>query len=342
MSLEKYKLNYQKSPPDSRDHILRVSAPIKAQPSVDLSLPVDTPKDQGGVGACTAFAGVGLMENFYHRNMAGANITDLFSEKFLYYTTRVNIAKWPANEDSGAYIRDTMKAMVQYGVPLEKTFPYLRNGETECSYADAPPPSAYTEASKYQVTKYATITGSTKQQLLANLKTLLQNGYSFIGGVTCYENFFNDRNGLIPVPQGQVIGGHALLFVGYDDSKQVFKFKNSWSDTWGDRGYGYLPYEYVLTGNLDDLWTIYAQEHENKSFEIIVPKVRETVFANRINSLLTRLAETTDSAIINNEIRNDPGNSLLFAGDINELSLLSQRIIVLIKTSKNNSARNRK
>jgi C1A family cysteine protease len=340
---QKYKLNHQKSPPDNRDHILKVSVPLKIETKVvDLSLPTDTPKDQGSVGSCTAFAGSGLMENFYNRNMDGANATDLFSEKFLYYVTRVNVAKWSANEDSGAYLRDTMKAMVQYGIALENSFPYLKPGQTECSYSDVPDASVYTEAKNYQVTKYATITNNSKQQLLTDLKTLLQSGYSFIGGVICYENFFNDNNGLIPLPRGNIIGGHALLFVGYDDSKEIFKFKNSWSLSWGDKGYGYLPYHYVLTGNLDDLWTVYAQEHQNKPFDILVPKTRGNEFSKRIVLLLKRLTETTNFSVINREIRSDPNNSLLFMSDIDELVRLAHRLLSSINNSKSISAKHKK
>lgn len=337
---QKYKLNHVKSPPDNRDHLIRLSTPLKSQGIVDLSKTADTPKDQGTIGSCTAFAGVGLMENFYHRNMNGT-IVDLLSEKFLYYVTRVNIAKWPANEDSGAYLRDTMKAMVQYGVPLEKTFPYLRPEQENCSYEDAPPPSAYKEALNYQVTKYATIVNNSKSQLLSDLKTLLQNGYSFVGGVICYENFFEDSQGLIPLPQGNPIGGHALLFVGYDDSKQVLKFKNSWGVGWGDKGYGYLPYQYILSDNVNDIWTIYSQEYQNKPFNIVVPSNRAIEFSKRVNAILVRLSEGGDQQTIFREIREDPNNSKLLVSDITELTILVQRLINDINISKIKSSKNK-
>jgi len=336
--LHKYKLNHVPSPPDSRDHVIKISAPLNSQQLIDLSQPSDTPKDQGDVGSCTAFAGVALMENFYHRNMGGT-ITDLLSEKFLYYATRVNIAKWPANEDSGAYLRDTMKAMVHYGVPLEKSFPYLRPDQKECTYADAPPPSVYTEATQYQVTRYATVVNSSNQQLLIDLKTLLQNGYSFIGGVICYENFFSDTQGLIPVPQGQIIGGHALTFVGYDDSRQVFKFKNSWGKSWGDQGYGYLPYHYVITGNLHDIWTIYAQEYQNKPFEISTAVDRKAEFSKRINKILIRLAQGVSLSTLIQEIKADSENKKIFSGDVTELINLSHRLSSSIKHAATMSAR---
>lgn len=336
-----YKLNYSKSQPDSRDHILTFNTPLKVQPNVDLSNFCGPPKDQGDIGSCTAFAGAGLMELFYRKNM-NKTVNDLYSEKFLYYATRVNVAKWPANEDSGAFLRDTMKAMVTYGVSLETTFPYLRPGETTCRYGDAPPPSAYTEALNNQVTKYATISNSSSSQLLSDLKNLLQNGYAFIAGINCYENIYNDVKGLIQLPQGQIIGGHAILFVGYDDSRQVLKFKNSWGGTWGDNGYGYLPYQYVLSNNLYDIWTIYAQEYENKSFEVVIPANRTQEFSNRMSLILTSLANQVPVATILQDIKTNPNNSKIFPSDVTELCNFVQNVSRLIAVSKTNSSRNRK
>lgn len=55
----------------------------------------------------------------------------------------------------------------------------------------------------------------------------------------------------------QVLGGHAVVAVGYDDDDRVFISRNSWGDGWGDAGYFYMPYAYLLDDNLsDDFWTI--------------------------------------------------------------------------------------
>lgn len=331
------KLNFKASPSDTRDHVLNFSKPASSLSLVDLSKFCTSIKDQGAIGSCTAHAGVALMEYFYKKNMSG-KIDDLFSEKFLYYTTRVDVAKWPSNEDSGAYIRDTLKAMVQFGVCMESSFPYLRAGEKSCKYADSPAPSAYTEALNFQVTRYARISEINKSQCLAELKTLLQDGHAFVGGFTCYENIFNGSNGLIPPPSGKIIGGHAVLFVGFDDTKNVFKFKNSWSASWGDKGYGYLPYQYVLSGNMSDLWTIYQQEFNNKPFDVIVPVKRADEFSRRLKDILARLREGADLKTVTAGIQIDPSNSLVFKQDINELILFATRVHTLIISAQNNSS----
>ena len=40
-------------------------------------------------------------------------------------------------------------------------------------------------------------------------------------------------------------GGHAICVCGYDNKKKLIKFKNSWGDSWGEKGYGYLHYSYI-------------------------------------------------------------------------------------------------
>ena len=61
-----------------------------------------------------------------------------------------------------------------------------------------------------------------------------------------------------------MMGGHAVCAVGYDDSKVIVNpsnqksskgallIRNSWGSSWGDNGYGWLPYDYVLTGLASD------------------------------------------------------------------------------------------
>ena len=101
------------------------------------------------------------------------------------------------------------------------------------------------------------------------MKSCLAGGYPFIFGIDVYSSFESDQanqTGVIPMPtpDDQLLGGHALVCVGYDDSKQYFIFRNSWSSAWGDMGYGYLPYEYMTDTNLcSDLWIIQKQQQVN-------------------------------------------------------------------------------
>jgi len=356
--MAQFKLNFQASPLDTRDHVISTTNPTTATSStsssstasVDLSSWCSSIKNQGPVGSCTAHASVALMEYFYNKNIANAKKEaeknskkeDLFSEKFVYYVTRVNIAGWPANDDCGAYLRDTMKTLVKYGTALEKTCPYIRDGQTECNIAETPSPGAYTEALNFQVTKYARVLETDKVKCLHDCKNLLNNGIGFVGGFLCYENILDEqvgKTGIVPAPPTQgpakIIGGHAVLFIGYDDSKQLLKFKNSWGNEWGDSGYGYLPYSYLDKNLLTDLWTIYSQENNNISFDsisgiavtqgIITPQSRDAELKRRVAELLS-LIGTMDIHSLQQKINTNSRNAFVYKSDLAELNNLAVRI----------------
>ena len=302
--MTEHKLNFKVSPPDARDYKLHLSTEAKVglPESVDLSAGCTPIRDQGSVGSCTAFASVALYENIYYKftsNLAASN----FSEKFTYYTTRVNVAKWRANDDSGAYVRDALRSLVTYGTCKEETFPYLKSGENSSNFAEVPPSAAYTEALKYQALTYLNIpsgnTSSQRNDALATLKGLLVKGYAFMAGFVCYSNVYNAVKGLIPLPNRSVIGGHAICITGYDDKRQVFKFKNSWGSSWGDKGFGYLPYQYLLTGNMFDIWTIYTVENNNVSIGISKPSQKTVIVSNHVAAGLTNISNNQAPVIPN-------------------------------------------
>ena len=95
------------------------------------------------------------------------------------------------------------------------------------------------------------------------MKNLLKLGYPFVFGILVYQSFMTNnvtRTGIVPMPISgeRILGGHAICAVGYDDTTQMIKFANSWGRGWGNRGYGYIPYAYILNGSLcGDIWTMY-------------------------------------------------------------------------------------
>lgn len=339
------KLNCKQSPTDARDFLAKPAVTKGAlATTVDLSANCTTVKDQGSLGSCTAFACVGMMEYFLKKNGVVVK-DDLLSELFLYYNSRVLIEGGEPTDDSGAYLRDVLIAMNKYGVCLESVCPYVTG-----KYAQKPTSPSYADGLNYQVVKYATIPTSNVNLALADLKALLANGQVFVGGVVCYSNFFNASKGVIPPPSGTVIGGHAVLFVGYDDNKKLFKFKNSWSARWGDKGYGYLPYTYLTTNNLFDLWTIYGEEYANKminnSGSVIPPTVRQQQLCDRIGAILTRLSgqdaasslplACVPSAVtaLKAAVTADPNNALLTSADMAELLALIDRVVQATKLTQ--------
>ena len=279
MEEKNFKLNAVPSPPSEKDYKIKLPKVFKSVdpvlPSyVDLSPNCTSIKNQGQIGACTAFASVGLME-YIHRTCEGSAAQDLFSEKFTYYSTRVDVLRWDPNSDSGAYLRSAAASLAKFGASPEPLCPY------DGSYNDKPPAQAYESAAENQALSYARIkeyeNEDKKEQTLQACRLSLAEGKPFTGGFICFENIWSGKRGYIPLPEGKQVGGHAVLFVGYNDETKCFKFKNSWGEAWGDQGYGYLPYNFLLQGHMWDLWTITKIEDfsDVKTLELKKPKKEE-------------------------------------------------------------------
>ena len=157
------------------------------------------------------------------------------------------------NSDSGAYIRDGIKSLNTNGICPEKEWPYIIEKFTEM-----PPKKCFDSALKSTVKSYERLTNTN----LTQLQACLSEGYPFVFGFTVYESFQTEalaKTGMMPMPAAKekVLGGHAVMAVGYDDSKQVVIVRNSWGKDWGIKGYFTIPYTYLTTTDLaDDFWTI--------------------------------------------------------------------------------------
>jgi C1A family cysteine protease len=233
--------------------------------SVDLRKWCSPVEDQGKLGSCTAHAGVGLLE-YLERKAYGKHIDA--SRLFLYKTTR-NLMQQTG--DTGAFLRTTMSALVLFGVLPEEYYPYLIE-----EYDQEPPAFCYSYAQSYQALKYVNLDppNTPQEELLARIKTNLAAGLPSMFGFTVYNSLWSAKNGEIPLPcpKEKVEGGHAIMAVGYHDQMEIknpncgnkttgaLLIRNSWGSTWGEGGYGWLPYQYVLSGLAQDWWTLVDNE----------------------------------------------------------------------------------
>jgi C1A family cysteine protease len=172
------------------------------------------------------------------------------SRLFIYYNERV--MEHTVNSDSGAQIRDGIKSVNQQGVCPEAEWPY-----DIATFTDEPSQQCYADAQLHRAVSYARVV-----QTLNQMKGCLASGYPFVFGFTVYESFETQQvaqtgHAPMPTPNEQVLGGHAVMAVGYEDAHHWFIVRNSWGTGWGMQGYFTLPYAYLLDTNLSsDFWTI--------------------------------------------------------------------------------------
>lgn len=232
--------------------------------SVDLRNWCSPIENQGQLGSCTANAGAGIVE--YFENRAFGRYLDA-SRLFLYKTTR-NFAK--LSGDSGAFLRSTMGALVLFGVPPEDYWPYT---DKKPDFDKEPSAFCYAFADNYKAIKYFRHDppNLTKQEVLDSIKTNLAAGIPSMFGFTVYSSISQAATtGKIPFPCNpeKILGGHAIVAVGYNDSMVIknttcglqtqgaLLIRNSWGAGWGDKGYGWLPYDYVLKEVAVDFWSL--------------------------------------------------------------------------------------
>jgi C1A family cysteine protease len=234
--------------PDNRDHMYGAVRKIpKTLPSkVDLRLGCPPVENQGELGSCTANALAGALEYLMIKDKV--TFCDM-SRLFIYYNERV--IEHSVKTDSGAMIRDGIKTLAKQGVCTEKKWPYITP-----RFTSKPPKACYTEALSYQILSYARI------NTLDEMRTCLAERFPFVFGFSVYESFESQivaRTGVVNMPKKNesMLGGHAVLGVGYDDKSKRFIVRNSWGTDWGKKGYFTMPYDYMTDRNLsDDFWTI--------------------------------------------------------------------------------------
>ena len=244
------KMGWQPDLPDSRDFIYAAPSTIlkKLPAAVDLRQQCPAVYDQGQLGSCTANAIAGAFE--FEAKKQNATNDFMPSRLFIYYNERA--IEHTINTDSGAQIRDGIKSINQQGVCPEKMLPYNID-----KFTQKPSKACYDAALKHQLTSYHRVTRTLNQ-----MQACLADGYPFVFGFTVYESFESAamaKTGKLNLPKKteSVIGGHAVMAVGYDDKTTRFIVRNSWGNTWGLNGYFTMPYDYLLNENLsDDFWTI--------------------------------------------------------------------------------------
>ncbi len=241
---------------------------LKAPASVDLRPWCSPVENQANLGSCTAHAAMGVVE-YFQRRAFGQHIDG--SRLFVYKVTRNLMG---VTGDTGAWLRNTMGALVMGGVPPERYWPYV-----VADFDKEPPAFVYAVGDNFEALNYfchdpagGNVSGDTA---LASVKAYLAAGVPSMFGFFGFPSFDkSDIKGGIPYPCAgeKAQWGHAIVAVGYDDNKKIkntqcnktttgaLLIRNSWGATWGDNGYGWLPYDYAKNKLANDFWSLLSME----------------------------------------------------------------------------------
>jgi C1A family cysteine protease len=242
--------------PDFRDfRLARAAAPIATPDVTDHRPKMPVVYDQGDLGSCTGNSSAAAFEYDLIRQGLPSWTP---SRLGIYYDERV--LEGTVKTDAGAQIRDAVKVLATNGAAPETLWPYI-----PANFAVAPPANYVKTAAQDLALQYARV-----DQSQNGIEECLFKGYPVIFGFTVYTSFESEavaQTGIMPMPSSneRCLGGHAVLCVGYERSKRMFIIRNSWGAGWGDKGYFYMPYDYMLNANLaDDLWALYTVEEAGK------------------------------------------------------------------------------
>lgn len=244
--------------------------------NIDLSRGFTDIKSQGEQGACMSFSMVSVFEYFLKKNHAKS--PDL-SEQFLYYNARKRTGREQYDEGSNSVA--SIQTLSEEGICSEELWPYKVD-----AYAEEPLPEAYKDA-KTRLVKRAVMV----EKKIDTIKSALVDGLPVIFSVDIFPSFGKGINGFIAMPTDEEVNtlkesgenhAHAMVFCGFNEEQRVFKVRNSWGKDFGDRGYCYLSYDYVMQYGYWDMVAIQEVEvasvTEGEQEGEKVEKIEETVY----------------------------------------------------------------
>jgi Papain family cysteine protease len=233
---------------DVRDRMFLGKPPnVTIPPYVDLRPWAGPVKDQGSEGSCTGHAFSSAREWINRKYEKGSVV---LSPQSLYVDELIAEGSFPSDE--GAMPRTACKVLTSKGCCELSLWPYVPGQIVR------PTDLQSANALKWKTGAYHRLSG-------------LNDVLSCLGDPTpwpvtvafqVYESFESQQvadTGIMPIPKPneQCLGGHETLCLGYDQSKQLALIQNSWSDSWGQKGFFWMPFATISRPDTD-LWVCHT------------------------------------------------------------------------------------
>lgn len=252
---------------------------------VDLRKFMSDVEEQVG-NSCVANAFVGAYEYLAKREFGESG--DI-SRLFLYYNARARHDS--QHEDSGTLMYCAIESLMEHGACCEDLWP-----NDESMIFDEPDESSYENAANFTITEAEFL-----ETDLDLWRHTLAEGYPIAFALNLFESFNSatENRGRISLPKKsedvrETHAWHAMLCVGYSDKDRMFIVRNSWGSEWGDQGYCYVPYDYVMHTDYNghDSWII--KSVNDLDFTAEVWEDDESTFADENSLLLYDFYITTE------------------------------------------------
>ena len=200
-------------------------------PTADLSAFLLPPRSQGAQSSCVAWAtSYGLRGYYENRRRGGTTTPAAFSPAFVYN----QIKNHAADCEVGTSISDALNLLKRVGTVPWSRFPY---DPKDCSRL--PDPNLAEDARPYRISDWQRV----NYNRIDDVKGQIYAGNPVVVGMMVNKAFHRLHGDAVfedPTSDGS---GHAMVVVGYDDTRQAFRLFNSWGDKWGEHGLGWIDYE---------------------------------------------------------------------------------------------------
>jgi len=174
-------------------------------------------KDQSSCGSCWAFAGVGALEAIVRIRMNDPYLDIDLSEQFLVSCS--------SGSCSGGYASTAMTFLTKTGTPDEECMTYAA-ANLPCSNA-----CQDWDERKTRIVSWSYVPDDVESIKAALVQEPLNTT------MMVYEDFSYYEDGVYEHVSGGLLGGHAVVLVGWEDENECWIVKNSWSEEWGEDGF---------------------------------------------------------------------------------------------------------